>query len=85
MKAPDIIKSFYPCIVGVGIIINQTLTIPSALAQITTDHTVGTEVEHITKDGILTITGGEQRGKIFFTVLSNFLFPTALPLIFRIP
>ncbi|WP_107670207.1 S-layer family protein [Cyanothece sp. BG0011] len=75
MKASRIIKPFYACIVGTGIVINQTLTIPSTLAQITRDNTVGTQVENITQDGILTITGGEQRGGNLFHSFEQFSVP----------
>jgi filamentous hemagglutinin family protein len=75
MKAPDIIKSFYPCIVGTGLIISQGLTIPSTLAQITVDNTVGTQVEVITQDGAFTITGGEQRGGNLFHSFEQFSVP----------
>ncbi len=70
-----IIKSFYTCIVSTGIIISHTLTIPRALAQITVDKTVGTQVQGSTPNGTMTITGGEQRGGNLFHSFEQFSVP----------
>lgn len=75
MKTPNIIKYFYTCIVGTGIIISQTLTIPRTLAQITVDKTVGTQVQDSTSDRTMTITGGEQRGGNLFHSFEQFSVP----------
>ncbi|MGK7887656.1 MAG: filamentous hemagglutinin N-terminal domain-containing protein [Crocosphaera sp.] len=75
MKTLIIIRFFYACIVGTGIIINPTLTIPGALAQITVDDTVGTQVEVSAPDGTFTITGGEQRGSNLFHSFEQFSVP----------
>ncbi len=75
MKTPSIIKTLYPCIVVTGIIISQTLTIPKALAQITVDNTVGSQVQVSTPDGTFAITGGEQRGGNLFHSFEQFSLP----------
>ncbi|MDJ0659585.1 MAG: S-layer family protein [Crocosphaera sp.] len=73
MKTPSIIASYYACVVGIGIIISQTSTIPKVLAQITVDDTVGTQ---ITPSGeTITITDGKEIGGNLFHSFKEFSVP----------